>query len=80
MPEHLLNFSQAYVPLSTIARALNTRSSELLERLGGIELLGGKPLPSGAVRGALVRLSDLAGAALRPRLGVSEEVVTPAMS
>jgi len=68
MPEHLLNFTQSYVPLSTVARSLNARSSELLERLGGIELVGGKPLPSGAVRGALVRLGDLAVAALLPPL------------
>ena len=68
MPEQLLTFSQTYVPLVTLAHALDSKSSALLERLGGIELLGGKPLPSGAVRGALVRLSDLAKAALLPGL------------
>lgn len=68
MPEQLLAFSQSYVPLSTLAHSLETTSSALLERLGGIQLLGGKRLPSGAVRGALVRLSDLAQAALLPGL------------
>jgi len=66
MPEQLLAFSQTYVPLTTLAHALDSRSSALLERLGEIRLLGGKPLPSGAVRGALVRMSDLAHAALLP--------------
>jgi hypothetical protein len=66
MPAHLIKFSQNYVPLATLARSLNVRSSELLERMGAIELFGGKPLPSGAVRGALVRLSDLGRAALLP--------------
>lgn len=68
MPEQLLAFSQSYVPLSTLAHSLESKSSALLERLGGIQLLGGKRLPSGAVRGALVRLSDLAQAALLPGL------------
>lgn len=68
MPEQLLAFSQSYVPLSTLAHSLETKSSALLERLGDIQLLGGKRLPSGAVRGALVRLSDLAQAALLPGL------------
>ncbi len=65
MPEQLLAFSQSYVPLATLARVLDSKSSALLERLGGIELTGGKPLPNGTVRGALVRMSDLAAAALR---------------
>lgn len=68
LPEHLIKFHSTYVPLTTLAHSLNARSSELLERLGGIETLGGKPLASGAVRGALVRLSDLAQAALLPGL------------
>lgn len=66
MPEQLLAFSHSYVPLATLAQALDSRSSALLERLGGIPLLGGKTLPNGAMRGALVCLSDLARAALLP--------------
>lgn len=66
LPEHLVKFHCAYVPLTTLAHSLNVRSSDLVERLGGIETLGGKPLANGAVRGALVRLSDLSLAALRP--------------
>lgn len=68
LPEHLIKFSGTYVPLASLAHALNARSSELLERLGNIKIFGGKPLQSGAVRGALVRLSDLAQAALLPGL------------
>lgn len=66
MPEHLIKFSQTYVPLASLARSLNARSSQLLDRLGNIEMLGGKALPGGARRGGLVRLADLAAAALRP--------------
>jgi len=65
LPEHLVKFMQSYVPLSSVARSMNTRSSDLLERLGGIELLGGKPMPNGAQRGTLIRLADLAAAGLR---------------
>lgn len=68
MPEQLLAFSQAYVPLSTLAHTLDSKSSAVLERLGSIPLLGAKRLPNGAVRGALVRLADLAQAALSPAL------------
>lgn len=68
MPEQLIKFSSTYVPLSSLAHSVNARSSELLERLGSIKTFGGKPLPGGAVRGALVRLSDLAQAALLPGL------------
>jgi hypothetical protein len=65
MPEHLLKFNQAFIPLSSLAHALNTRSSDLIDRLGGVQILGGKPLKSGAMRGGLVRMKDLASAALR---------------
>lgn len=68
MPEQLLAFSRTYVPLATLAHTLDSKSSAVLERLGSIPLLGGKLLPNGAVRGALVRLADLAQAALRPAL------------
>lgn len=68
LPEHLIKFSSNFVPLASLAHSLNARSSELLERLGSIKTFGGKPLPNGAVRGALVRLSDLAQAALLPAL------------
>jgi len=63
-PEHLVRFTSAYLPLSSLALLLGTRSSDLLERLDGIELVGGKRLPGGTQRGALVRLVDLAHAAL----------------
>lgn len=68
LPEHLLNFSQTYVPLSTLAQSLGSRSSDLLERLSAIPVMGAKRLPNGANRGELLRLSDLAAAALRPAL------------
>lgn len=68
MPEHLVRFSQTYVTLSSLAHSIDARPSELLERLGAVEVFGGKPLPSGAMRGGLVRLADLATAALQPGL------------
>lgn len=68
MPEHLVKFSQTYVPLSSLAHSIGARPSELLDRLGSVEVFGGKPLPSGAMRGGLVRLADLATAALQPGL------------
>lgn len=68
MPEHLVKFNQTYVPLSCLAHAMESRSSELLERLGSIKVVGGKRLPSGAMRGGLVRMADLAAAALQPAL------------
>lgn len=75
-PQHLINFTNTYVPLSALAHSLDTRSSDLLERLGGIEVFGGKPLQSGAVRGALVRLSDLARAALLPPICGNNKVLS----
>jgi len=66
LPEHLIRFSQTFVPLASLAHSLNARSSQLLDRLGDIEVLGAKALPGGARRGGLVRLADLAAAALRP--------------
>ncbi|MBD2222562.1 TniQ family protein [Calothrix sp. FACHB-1219] len=68
MPEHLVRFSQTYVTLSSLAHSIGARPSELLERLGSVKVFGGKPLPSGAMRGGLVRLADLATAALQPGL------------
>jgi hypothetical protein len=65
LPEHLVKFMQSYVPLSSVARSMTTRSSDLLERLSGIDLVGGKPMPNGAQRGTQIRLADLAAAGLR---------------
>lgn len=74
LPEHLIQFSSKYVPLATLAQSLGSRSSELRERLGSIEMLGARPLANGAVRGALIRLSDLAQAALLPAFGERTDV------
>lgn len=65
LPEHLVNFVQTYVALSSVARSMNTRSSDLRERLSGIEQDGGQPMPNSTQRGKLIRFSDLAAAGMR---------------
>lgn len=59
LPHQLLEFRQAYVPLADMARAMGTRSSALSRLLPGVELVGAKQLPDGAMRGALIRIVDL---------------------
>ncbi|SOE64343.1 TniQ protein [Burkholderia sp. OK233] len=59
LPHQLLEFRQAYVPLADLARAMDTRSSALSRLLPGVELVGAKQLPDGAMRGALIRIADL---------------------
>jgi hypothetical protein len=59
LPHQLLEFRQAYVPLADMARAMGTRSSALSRLLPGVELVGAKQLPDGAMRGALIRIGDL---------------------
>ncbi|WP_324657493.1 TniQ family protein [Burkholderia thailandensis] len=59
LPQQLLKFRQAYVPLADLARAMDTRSSALSRLLPGIELVGAKQLPDGAMRGALIRIADI---------------------
>jgi len=59
LPHQLLAFRQMYVPLADLARAMNTKSSALSRLLHGVELVGAKQLPDGAIRGALIRISDL---------------------
>lgn len=63
-PEQLLSFTRTYIPLSDLAKGIDSRPSFLIENLSGLEVLGGKPLPNGSQRGALVRLADLARLAL----------------
>lgn len=63
-PEQLLKFTRAFIPLADLAKALQTRPSFLVETLTGIAVIGGKPMPNGSQRGALVPLVDLAKAAL----------------
>lgn len=67
-PEHLLHFSQQYIPLAELAKNIGTKSSALMEQLD-IELVGAKLLPNGLQRGALVRLSDLTRLALKASAG-----------
>ncbi|MFM0168833.1 TniQ family protein [Paraburkholderia sediminicola] len=59
LPHQLLEFRQAYVPLADLARAMGTKSSALSRLLPGVELVGAKQLPDGAVRGGLIRIVDL---------------------
>lgn len=63
-PDHLLRFTQQFIPLADLARNVGSKSSVLMDQLD-VELLGGKPLPNGMQRGALVRVSDLTRLALR---------------
>ena len=64
MPDQLLAFCRAYIPLSDLAKELGTRSSVMSERLHGIEVIGSQLLPGGQRRGGLVRIGDLARSAL----------------
>ena len=59
LPHQLLAFRQTYVPLADLARGMGTKSSALTKLLAGIELVGAKQLPSGSMRGGLVRIVDL---------------------
>lgn len=59
LPHQLLAFRQTYVPLADLARAMGTKSSALARLLPGIELVGAKQLPGGAMRGGLIRMADI---------------------
>lgn len=59
LPHQLLAFRQSYIPLADLARAMDKKASALSLSLHGIELVGAKRLPDGAMRGGLIRLADL---------------------
>lgn len=59
LPPQLLAFRQTYVPLADLARGMGTKSSALSRLLSGIELVGARQLPGGAMRGGLIRMADL---------------------
>jgi hypothetical protein len=63
-PEQLLRFTRTYIPLADLAKRLDSRPSFLIEKLSGLEVFGGKPLPNGTQRGALLRIADIAKAAI----------------
>lgn len=69
MPNQLLAFCRRYVPLADAARELGTKSSALSERLADVEIVGSLTLPSGSRRGGLIRVGDLARAALQKNVG-----------
>ncbi|MDH1475224.1 TniQ family protein [Comamonas thiooxydans] len=64
LPQQLQAFRQSYIPLADLAHAMGKKSSTMSLLLNGIELVGAKTLPSGAQRGALLRMSDLGRLAL----------------
>ena len=64
LPHQLLTFRQTYVPLADLARGMGTKSSALSRLLPGIELVGARQLPGGAMRGGLIRMADLGRLAL----------------
>jgi hypothetical protein len=59
LPHQVLAFRQSYIPLADLARAMDKKSSALSHWLPGIELIGAKRLPDGAMRGGLLRIADL---------------------
>lgn len=77
MPEHLLAFRQHYLPLADLAKAMGTRSSSLLDRLIGLQLIGAKPLPGGATRGGLIALADLGRLAVRACASNPSQLLLP---
>lgn len=64
LPHQLLAFRQTYIPLADLARAMDKKASALSLSLHGIELVGAKRLPDGAMRGGLLRIADLGRLAL----------------
>lgn len=59
LPHQLLEFRQTYIPLADLARAMGKKASALSLSLHGIELVGAKRLPDGAMRGGLLRMADI---------------------
>jgi hypothetical protein len=59
LPHQVLAFGQSYIPLADLARAMDKKASALSHWLPGIELVGAKRLPDGALRGGLLRIADL---------------------
>lgn len=59
LPHQLLAFRQTYVPLADLARGIGSKSSALSKLLSGVDMVGAKQLPGGAVRGGLIRIADL---------------------
>lgn len=78
LPHQLLAFRQSYIPLADLARAMDKKASALSRLLSGIELVGAKPLPDGAMRGGLIRMADLGRlAVLGARAGTDLFVPAP---
>lgn len=73
MPAHLLEFCSRYVPLAEVARQLGSKSSAIVEKLHGVEVLGAKPLTDGQRRGGLVRIADLASLAVAYKAVAAKE-------
>lgn len=59
LPHQILAFRQSYIPLADLARAMSNKASALSQLLPGIELVGAKRLPDGALRGGLLRVADI---------------------
>lgn len=77
LPHHLLAFRVSYIPLADLARAMDKKASSLSRSLPGVELVGAKQTPDGAMRGALIRIADLGRlAVLGARAG--EDLFVPA--
>ena len=59
LPYQLLAFRKSYIPLADLARAMGTKSSALSRLLPGVERVGAKQLPDGAMRGGLICIADI---------------------
>jgi hypothetical protein len=75
LPSDLMRFQREYIPLADLAKSLGARSSSVSRQLSGIPIFGAKELPNGFRRGGLIRMHDLARAALH---GVQTTTVSDA--
>lgn len=66
-PTQYNEFRRQFIPVSDLAKELGTKSSALVPLLNGIEVLGFQVLADGARRGGVVRIKDLARAAIQNR-------------
>jgi len=65
MPAQLLAFNRTYITVSDLAKLVGGRSSFMAKRLANIGVIAGRTTASGAQRGMLVRLADVAELAMK---------------
>lgn len=65
MPAQMLAFNRRYIPISNLAKLVGVKAWTMTRRIPALDVITGRKVGLGNTRGALVKLADVVGMAVK---------------